>query len=168
MFIGLGSNLGNRIEHLRWVCRQLRAHAAIELVAVSPVYTSAAHTLDGSAQPAYLNAVVKLSTALDAEKLLLVLHAYEREAGRDRGKEGRWGSRTLDLDILAYGNAQIQTSGLTIPHRRLADRRFVLQPWHDVASGFLVPVPFDQTVAELLAGCDDRTELAKTSWQLLD
>lgn len=136
--------------------------------AVSPVYTSAAHTLGDQAQPAYLNAVVQLASKLEPLQVLNVLHACERAAGRDREKEGRWGSRTLDLDILAYGTERVDMPGLTIPHRRLADRRFVLQPWSDLAPGFIVPAPFGKTVADLLAGCEDHAELAKTSLQLLD
>ena len=101
-------------------------------------------------------------------QLLAVLHASERMAGRDRRKEGRWGSRTLDLDILAFGAYCVKTRELTIPHRRLAERRFVLMPWQDIAPDFKVSAPFNKTVAELLVSCDDEAELAKTSLELLD
>jgi 2-amino-4-hydroxy-6-hydroxymethyldihydropteridine diphosphokinase len=89
-------------------------------------------------------------TGLGARALLARLHEIERERGRDRAAEGRWGPRTLDLDLLVYGEAVIQEPGLTVPHPRLHERRFVLEPLAAVAPEMMVPGR--GRVGELLLG----------------
>lgn len=128
--IGLGSNLGERREHLR---RAARALAAVGTVAgVSSVYETA--PVGGPAQGPFLNAVVVIDTALSPLDLLTEILAIERIEGRERRK--RWGPRTLDLDILLYGRIVVDLPGLTVPHPRLRERRFVVEPlleaWPDV------------------------------------
>ena len=128
--IGLGSNLGDRMEHLDAANEALEALGRI--VATSPVYETA--PVGGPEQGPYLNAVTVIDTELSPQQLLGRLLDIERTRGRERAE--RWAPRTLDLDILLYGDASIDEPGLRIPHPRLAERRFVLDPlldtWPDV------------------------------------
>ena len=161
-FIALGANLGDRLAHLRRATARLAQHPGVTLVAASPVYESPAHTLPPHApQPPYLNAVLHLNTALSPQRLLALLHNIEREAGRDREQEERWAARTLDLDLLLYGDTSQQAEAPLLPHPRLGDRRFVLQPLADLAPSYLVPPPFSATVAHLLARCPDTDPLQR-------
>ena len=169
VYIGLGANLGEKLSHLQWAVRQLIDHEGIEDLDYSPVYESEAHVLDkGEAQPAYLNAVVGFQTEILPMHLLRMANMLEKRRGRNRRKEARWASRTLDIDILVYGEEVVESSVLRIPHRRIAERRFVLVPWHDIAPGHFLPAPFNKTVQELLEQCPDKSELTKTSHNLLD
>ena len=99
-------------------------------------------------QPLFLNAVAELETILDARALLERLLEVERELGRVRSGE-RWGPRTIDLDLLVYGSASIDEGGFTVPHPRLHERLFVLEPLAELAPDLLVPGHGD--VASLLA-----------------
>jgi len=157
VFLGLGANLGDRLLQLQAAVAVLRCHPAIELVAISPVYESAAHTLTGEAQPDYLNAVAWLRTSLEPEALLALCLQLETAAGRQR--LAPWAPRPLDLDILAYGQQVRCALTLMIPHPRLSERRFVLQPWADLAPDFYIPAPFCASVAALLDRCPDRAPL---------
>ena len=153
-YIALGANLGDRLGALRAAVQGLSEHPAITVGAVSAVYETAAHTLSESEeQPPYLNAVVEICTRLGPSALLAVLHALEARAGRQRRR--RWAPRHLDLDLLLYGQITLGEPGLVVPHPRLAERRFVLQPLADLAPNLHVPAPFDSTVAALLARCPD-------------
>ncbi len=134
IYIALGSNLGNRAENLENAVVALKGVGAV--CAQSQVYeTAPLYVID---QPAYLNAVVKLETSLTAEQALTALQAIENAAGRERGV--RYGARSLDLDILYYGNVVIETATLQVPHPLLAERAFVLYPLCDVAPDFIHPV----------------------------
>ncbi|SHK10068.1 2-amino-4-hydroxy-6-hydroxymethyldihydropteridine diphosphokinase [Rhodothermus profundi] len=164
VFLALGSNLGDRAAYLHAAVAALRQHPAVQLVAVSPVYESAAHVLSGQEQPDYLNAVVWLHTTLTPETLLDLCRRLEAAAGRQRTI--RWAPRTLDLDVLAWDDLVRYDERLTLPHPRLAVRRFVLQPWADLAPDFYVPAPFCATVAELLHRCPDRAPLRRTGVSL--
>ncbi|MFD1469453.1 2-amino-4-hydroxy-6-hydroxymethyldihydropteridine diphosphokinase [Hymenobacter caeli] len=154
-YLLLGSNLGDRAAYLRRARAGLAA--AGEIVAVSGLYETAAW---GRAdQPAYLNQAVALRTALAPAALLAHCLATEAAAGRERHE--RWGSRTLDVDILLYGNEIIDSQDLTVPHPRLPLRRFALVPLAEIAAAAVHP-QLHQTVAELLAACPD--ELAVRPW----
>ena len=136
---------------------------------MSSVYESEAHTLDGGdSQDAYLNAVAWLKGDLSPVEMLELCLALELERGRARQLGVRWEPRTLDLDILAFGNIQSSSKLLTIPHPNLSERRFVLDPWNEIAPDFVVPPPFGESVADLLAKCEDLAGLHKTAYQLLD
>ena len=143
--LSIGSNLGDRLEHLRYAVRELAS--AGDVAAVSPVYSTA--PVGGPEQPDYLNAVVLLDTDLHQEELLEVCHYLEDQAGRVRTE--RWGPRTLDLDIVAYDAVVSDDPSLTLPHSRAAERAFVLRPWLDVdPDATLSGVP----VSSLLPGLD--------------
>ena len=167
VFVAMGSNLGDRLAHLRLAVDELREDSDIHVLAGSPVYESPALTASpDETGPDFLNAVVKLSTRLDAGALLERLQAIERRAGRRREADRRWAPRTLDLDILIFGDEVIRREQLTVPHPRLGERRFVLRPLADLAPRRLVPAPFDRTVAELLDECPDPDRLKRTPFDL--
>ncbi len=147
--IALGSNLGERLEHL---CAAVQALANLgDIVAMSSVYET--DPVGGPAQGAYLNAVVVLDTDLSAHELLDHLLAIEQEEGRRRTV--RWGPRTLDLDLLLYGDSVVNDDRLIIPHPRLTERRFVLEPlveaWPEAAT------PNGQTVRDALEAVQNQT-----------
>lgn len=146
--IGLGSNLGDRHAHLAAAFDALAAAPATHLLARSSVRETA--PVGPIAQGPFLNAVALIETSLPPRELLSRLHAIERSRGRDRAREQRWGPRTLDLDILLYDNLILDQPGLTIPHPRLHERRFVLEPLAEVWPDAIVP-PLRRSVADLLA-----------------
>ena len=137
-FVALGSNLGDRREHLR------RAVAGLpDVVAVSPVYET--DPVGGPAgQGPYLNAVVELDTDLGPRDLLEVGRRLEEEAARVRGE--RWGPRTLDVDVLLVGDLVVDEPDLQVPHPRLRSRAFVLVPLHDLAPDVAGHRPDDPSV----------------------
>ena len=169
IYIAIGSNVGDRLAHLKWAVMKLIKYPEIDVLRVSSVYESEAHTLDGDYnQDAYLNGVIELRSQLDPLDLLDVCLALETERGRVRQLGVRWEPRTLDLDILAIGGLTFFSDPLVLPHPRLAERRFVLEPWNEIAPGFDVPGPFGRKVADLLIDCADFAGLEKTAFQLLD
>lgn len=135
VFIGLGSNLGDRANHLKSGVEALRYLG--ELIAVSNVYESEPVGVS-QPQPAFLNMVVSMETGLAPASLLDEMLAVEQRHGRLRQR--RNAPRTLDLDMLAYGELVMGRQDLTIPHPRIQDRAFVLMPLTEVAPGFLHPV----------------------------
>ncbi len=131
--VGLGSNLGDRRGELRQAVDALAELGTV--VAISPLYESA--PIGGPEQGAFLNAVVLLETDLSPADLLGELHRFEAEAGRER--RHKWGPRTLDLDLLVYGDQRVETPSLVVPHPRLEARRFVLEPLAAVWPGRRLP-----------------------------
>ena len=119
-YVALGSNLGDRAAHLDRARVALTLLPSTRLAAVSSVEETA--PLGAMAQPPYLNQMVALDTTLAPEALLAALHAIERSQGRRRGE--RWGPRTIDLDLVRYGQRRIGTKSLTLPHPGLATRDF--------------------------------------------
>jgi hypothetical protein len=128
--LALGSNLGNKRE---WLVRALSLIATtpdIYLIDISPVVESKALTLAGvdTSKPSFLNCVAEIETPLGPEQLLRELQAIELELGRKR-KE-RWGDRNIDIDIITYGDSQLETEDLVIPHPEAKNRAFVIVPWY--------------------------------------
>ncbi len=148
-YVALGGNLGDVLATLREALGQLERDEAMELVEVSPVYRTRAMMPPGASgrDPDYWNGVVALRTSLSPAALLDRLRAVEGNLGRER--HGRWRSRTLDLDLLLYGDARIRTPDLEVPHPGLPKRVFVLRPLCDIAPG--ASLPDGSTAAELLA-----------------
>jgi 2-amino-4-hydroxy-6-hydroxymethyldihydropteridine diphosphokinase len=143
--LGLGSNLGNRLEFFRTAVRHLQRHA--QITAFSALYESAAL---GPAQPDYLNAALRLRTTLAPRALLSLQLEIERAAGRVRLE--RWGPRTLDLDLLFIAGQTVDVPGLIVPHRELTRRAFALLPLLDVMPDACDPSsgrPYSELVAEL-------------------
>lgn len=134
--VALGSNLGDRQSHLDFALDALDSTPGIRLIRASTRHvTSPVGGPPG--QGAFLNAAALIRTTLDPHALLATLHQIEAEAGRAR--EIRWGERTLDLDLLLFGKARIDTTTLTVPHPRMALRRFVLAPAAEVAPRMVDP-----------------------------
>jgi 2-amino-4-hydroxy-6-hydroxymethyldihydropteridine diphosphokinase len=134
-YLGLGSNLGDRLSYLQLAVDELARARAITVTGVSRVY--ATDPVGGPEQGEYLNAVVAVETTLAPHALLDVAH--DIEAAAERVRTVRFGPRTLDVDVLLYDDMHIDDDTLTIPHPRLAERAFVLLPLHDVAPQ-LVPL----------------------------
>lgn len=143
--IGLGSNLGDRRAFLEGAIAALAASPGVEVRRVSSFRET--EPVGGPAgQGPFLNAVAVLETALDPFELLHLLREIEARAGRVRTI--RWGARTLDLDLLLFDDRIIETDELTVPHPRLAERRFVLEPLAEVAPDAVEPTR-GRTVSEL-------------------
>ena len=135
--MGLGANLGDREETLRRAVELLAAEPGIEVVAVSSLReTEPVGYVD---QPAFLNGACAVETELSPRDLLDRLLAIERALGRERGKGPRWGPRTIDLDLLLYGQETVEEPGLTVPHPRLSERSFALEPLVELDPGLRLP-----------------------------
>jgi 2-amino-4-hydroxy-6-hydroxymethyldihydropteridine diphosphokinase len=136
-YVALGSNLGDRTRTLLDAVEVLRAEPGIEIAAVSALIdTEPVGYVD---QPRFLNGVVALDTTLPARALLELLLDVERRFGRSREGVPVQGPRTLDLDLLLYGGAEIDEPGLQVPHPRLHERSFVLGPLAELAPGLEIP-----------------------------
>jgi 2-amino-4-hydroxy-6-hydroxymethyldihydropteridine diphosphokinase len=147
-YIALGSNLGDRRATIDAAVDELSAHPAIDLVEISTlVDTAPVGYLD---QPRFLNGVAAVDTELSARALLTALLEVERRFGRTRDDAVPHGPRTLDLDLLLYGDAELDEPGLTVPHPRMHERAFVLGPLAEIAPG--LEVPGKGEVETLLAG----------------
>jgi 2-amino-4-hydroxy-6-hydroxymethyldihydropteridine diphosphokinase len=147
VYIGLGSNLGEREATIRRALELLSAEPDIDVEAVSSLRET--DPVGYEAQPRFVNGVAALRTDVSAQDLLKRLQAVERELGRDR-RGPRFGPRTIDLDLLLYGGHVIDEPGLVVPHPRLAERRFVLEPLAELDAS--LEVPGAGPVRALLAG----------------
>ncbi len=148
-FVGLGSNLGDREATILRALARLQEEPELLVVRVSKLReTDPVGYVD---QPQFLNGVVQLETELPASDLLTRLLTIERELGRTRGEGPPLGPRTIDLDLLLYGEEIISQEGLQVPHPRMHERRFVLEPLAEVAPDLLIPGhgPVETLVAEL-------------------
>jgi 2-amino-4-hydroxy-6-hydroxymethyldihydropteridine diphosphokinase len=148
-YVALGSNLGDREATLRGAVATLAAEDGVEVSAVSTlVETDPVGYLD---QPRFLNGVAALDTTLGARELLMLLLEVERRFGRSREGVPAQGPRTLDLDLLLYGDLVLDEPGLQVPHPRLHERPFVLEPLAELAPGLEIPGlgPVERLVAEL-------------------
>ena len=140
--LGLGSNVGDRRAHLETALRGLRAR--LEVLSVSRFL--ATEPVGGPPQGEFLNAAALVETELSPRALLELAQALEEAAGRER--DARWGPRPLDIDLLLYGDEVVQDADLVIPHPRLHERPFVLEPLAEIAPDWIVP-RLDRTVREL-------------------
>lgn len=164
VLVALGSNVGGRADALRQAVIALKVNGT-QVCAVSPVYETEAHVRPGTPPQAdHLNAVVRLSTAHAPLALLARLHALERAAGRDPSAPP-WSPRPLDLDVLLWNDDVLDLPGLTVPHPRLAERRFVLAPLADLVPDRVVPGT-GRTVADLLAATPDTSRVVRTDLAL--
>lgn len=146
-YVALGSNLGDRAGHLRRALEALRATPDVTRVEPSRVYETA--PVGPAPQGPFLNAVARVETTLPPRALLDRLLAVERAEGRVRTGE-RWGPRTLDLDLLVYGEAVVSQPGLELPHPRLHERPFVLEPLAEIEPDLVHPTR-GETVRALAA-----------------
>ncbi len=162
-FLGLGSNLGDRLEHMREAVRHLAAVPHVEIQRVSSLYETA--PMGGPAdQNWFLNAVVAVRTRLSPGGLLQACRQIEGDLGRVRGE--RFGPRTMDVDVLLYADHIIKTAELTVPHPRLHERRFVLVPLVEVAPDLQHPT-LGRSMSNLLAALaakDEVRRIAGSDW----
>jgi 2-amino-4-hydroxy-6-hydroxymethyldihydropteridine diphosphokinase len=143
-YVGLGANLGDREGAIREAARRIGAARLSEIRETEPWgFTD---------QPSFLNAAAEVDTELAARELLDLLLEVERRLGRERGSGPRYGPRVIDLDLLLFGQDVIDEPGITVPHPRLHERRFALEPLADLDPALVVPGR--GTVAELLAALD--------------
>jgi 2-amino-4-hydroxy-6-hydroxymethyldihydropteridine diphosphokinase len=135
-YVGVGANLGDRRATIERAVELLRAAPGIEVLAVSSLRET--DPVGFEEQPRFLNGAVELETALGPRELLDLLLGVERALGRTR--EGpRFGPRTIDLDLLVYGDERVDEPGLTVPHPRLHERRFALEPLAELAPELELP-----------------------------
>ena len=142
-YVALGANLGDAPGAVRAALDALARLPETRLTAASPLYRSAPIDADG---PDYVNAVAALQTRLAALDLLAALQEIERAAGRERPY--RNAPRTLDLDLLLYGDVHIQSARLTLPHPRMRERAFVLKPLADIAPELVSPQELERVAGQ--------------------
>jgi 2-amino-4-hydroxy-6-hydroxymethyldihydropteridine diphosphokinase len=154
-YVGLGSNLNDPARQVKSALAALNGIPETRCLRYSSLYRSA--PLGQADQPDYINAVAMLETHLPAQQLLSELQGIERIHGRVRGAE-RWGPRTLDLDLLLYGDMRLESEELTVPHPRLAERSFVLYPLCEIAPD--LEIYGLGGVQQLMAACRARDTLS--------
>ena len=146
VYLGLGSNIGDREQHLARACGLLHQHPAVAVQAVSSLYDTA--PVGFTAQDAFLNAVVRVHTTLRPESLLAITQAVESRLGREPAL--RWGPRIIDIDILLYDALRVRRPFLDIPHKALSERLFVLVPLSELEPDLrLAGEPIRQRIAAL-------------------
>jgi 2-amino-4-hydroxy-6-hydroxymethyldihydropteridine diphosphokinase len=148
VYIGLGSNLGDRVDNLAAAVERLAQIGTV--VAASSLYETPPWDVGGD-QPNYFNQVVAVQTALGPLEVVTELLAIEHSLGRTRREKNA--SRTLDLDLLLHGNSVVDASGVSVPHPRLHERAFVLVPLAEIAPNLVHPV-LNQTIFELAEASD--------------
>lgn len=153
-FIGLGSNLGEKVENCNDALEYISAFC--EVTSMSSLYES--EPAGYTEQPKFINAVIKIDTELSPHNLLNSLKLIEKKMGRER--TFRWGPRIIDLDILFYNDLIIESENLVIPHEELQKRRFVLEPILEIESDLIHP-KYRISVRELLNNLQDSSEIVK-------
>ncbi len=156
IYLGLGSNLGNRIANLNR-CLRILKKSGLEITKVSSVYET--EPVGNLSQNDFLNAVIKAKTSLPPSELLVLCKQTELKLKRKKTRS--WGPRIIDLDILLYGNKVIRSSLLTVPHKEMLKRRFVLQPLAEIAPNKRHPVE-KKTFKKLLLSLRSRKKAVKT------
>ncbi|WHH60227.1 2-amino-4-hydroxy-6-hydroxymethyldihydropteridine diphosphokinase [Petroclostridium sp. X23] len=151
-YIGLGSNIGDRKANLDRAIDMFRELNGIEVTAVSSYYNTA--PVGYTEQPDFLNAVIELRITLPVSRLLEVCRDIEKSLKRERTI--RWGPRTIDLDILLYGDVMVNQESLTVPHPRMHERDFVMRPLNEIAPKAYHPV-FKQTIDEMYRGMRNKS-----------
>ena len=152
VFLSLGSNLGDKKSNIDKALDKIENEAG-KILKKSSYYLSQSWGFDGHP---FVNAVVEVETDKQPEELLRVIQEIESESGRKRTASPGYENRVIDIDILTYGNQIVEKKSLTVPHPLLHKRRFVLEPWNEIAPQFIVP-GYGKSVSELLSLCDDTT-----------
>ncbi|RIV73856.1 2-amino-4-hydroxy-6-hydroxymethyldihydropteridine diphosphokinase [Flagellimonas aequoris] len=161
VYLSLGSNLGNRLANLQKAIFQIQRQVG-KVLDISSVYENPAVGFEGDE---FLNICVSVLTPLDPKALLDNLLGIEQDFGRVRSQGDGYSSRTLDIDIIYYGQEIINTGDLVIPHPQMQNRNFVLKPLSDIAPQFYHPI-FEKDTRNLLQECRDKSKLTKTKHKL--
>ena len=156
VFLGLGTNLGDRKSNLRKAVAKIEEHIG-KIVESSSVYETEPWGFE--AETDFFNMVVRVETNLSPSDLLKEIHLIESSLGRER-EQDRYSSRIIDIDILFYGDTVSAEKGLKIPHRLLHERKFVLVPLCEIAPEFIHPVLL-KSIRTLLDECRDRSRIVK-------
>lgn len=154
-YLGLGSNLGDKIENIKKACDLISSEIA-QIIGFSSFYQT--EPWGSTDQPEYINRVVRIFTDHEPLFLLKELHRIEDKLGRIRDE--KWGPRIIDIDLLYYGKYVIDRDDLIIPHPELTERNFVLVPLSEISPDYLHPV-FKLTNKELLDFCTDKSKVVK-------
>jgi 2-amino-4-hydroxy-6-hydroxymethyldihydropteridine diphosphokinase len=162
VFLGLGSNLGERHEYLTRAARALAGLPGSRLVWCSSVYETDPY--GNTAQGKFLNAAAEMETPLDPPGLLGEIKRIEETIGRTPSE--RWGPREIDIDILVYDGLVYSAGGLDVPHPDMEHRRFVLVPLREIAPDLVHPVN-GMTVEEMAKSCRDVSRVVKTSYHIV-
>ena len=162
IYLLLGSNIGDRRKIISDACG-LIGELAGEIVQYSGIYETEAW--GKTSQPAFLNQVIEITTKLDPMKLLAGLQLIENKLGRVRHE--KWGERTIDIDVLYYGDLILQDQSLSIPHPEISSRRFTLVPLVEIAADFINPVQL-MSNAEMLKVCKDELKVIYVGSFVLD
>lgn len=155
-YIALGSNLGERVKNIREALRLLEEHPLIKVMCLSQFYETEPLTLNGQKQNWYVNCVLKIRTSLNCVRLFQVLQNIEKLLGRQHSH--RWAPRTMDLDLLFFDDEILRTKSLILPHPRLHQRRFVLEPLCEIAPNLVHPIK-GVPVQVLLKKLDDNKKV---------
>jgi 2-amino-4-hydroxy-6-hydroxymethyldihydropteridine diphosphokinase len=161
VLVGLGSNVGDRLSFLRQAVLELERTPGVALTSLSSVYET--EPVGKKDQPQFFNAAVELSCSISAVQLHERLKGIERSIGRMPTE--RWGPREIDLDLLYFDDAIIESPTLIIPHRDASKRRFVLVPLTEIAADFVDPV-VQCSIGTLLENCPDTCEVIKSPFHL--
>ncbi|MBF0177907.1 MAG: 2-amino-4-hydroxy-6-hydroxymethyldihydropteridine diphosphokinase [Magnetococcales bacterium] len=157
-WVGFGANLGRPARTWRCVVDAVLRSRSLRLLGISPLYLT--EPLSPIAQPWYTNAVFAVASRLEPVPLVLFLRRLERRLGRRRGVERRWGPRKVDLDLLIFGKRVLRNHRLILPHPRMHERRFVLQPLADLNGALQHPV-WCKTIDKLLKEVDDPSGIGR-------
>jgi 2-amino-4-hydroxy-6-hydroxymethyldihydropteridine diphosphokinase len=158
VYFSIGSNLGDRISNLRNAVHELSEHVG-QVTNVSPVYESEPVGFESNDQ--FLNACVKVETELSPQEVLATIHRIENKMGRIRNPDGSYASRTLDIDIILYGQKVLSSHELRIPHPLYKDRLFVLLPLTDIDPHLIDPLS-GIAISTLLKSCGDTSGISRT------
>jgi 2-amino-4-hydroxy-6-hydroxymethyldihydropteridine diphosphokinase len=154
-YICLGSNLGNRAAHIKEALKALE-EKGIVIEKVSSLYST--EPVEVQQQPRFLNLAAEITTSLSAEELLDLCQKVERKLGRST--KGNKAPRTIDIDIIFYGDKVVQKANLQIPHPRMHMRRFMLAPLCEIAPAFIHPV-YKKTISQLIDDVEDYSRVIK-------
>lgn len=150
VFLGLGSNLGNRAEYIESAINEIGSLKNTKLIKKASLYET--EPWGFKEQPDFINSAVEVETSLSAEELFIEVKEIEQKLKRQN--IGRWQEREIDIDILFYGDEIIRTEKINIPHKEIENRKFVLVPMNELAPDFIHPV-FDETINGLLNKSED-------------
>jgi len=158
IFLGFGGNLNNAINTILCSIQRVNEFEGIDLVQSSPLYRT--EPLYDKEQPEFINAVAEFATDKPPHEILSIVHDIEKEFGRYRDTARRYGPRSLDIDILFWGDRLINDSGLTVPHKEFSRRKFVLEPMGEIALNYRVPGT-DKTIRDFINECPDQSKVEK-------